>query len=301
VSAVVDEPVIDIARVEREAAPAPVQRVWITRKRVGWVLLGIAAFVAGFLVFLFGLSGYITARQQRVLTTEFQNLSAEGVASTLDWQPSRGDPVAVLTIPKLGVDQVVVEGSTATMTMEAPGHLVGSPLPGRPGNSVIIGRRTSFGGIFRNVSELVAGDQIQVSTGVGAFTYVVERVVTVPAGSDDVIGLSDRNLLTIVTADPKFTVNARLAVVAKLKGLPAAPPPAAATFTTPSETGMSGDPSAIPGFLLWGELLIVAVVGTVWMWRRVGTRVAWLLGAPLVLGLCWATYLDLARLLPATL
>jgi sortase A len=300
VTAAIKESIPDVIVVP----PSPTietKRVGLTKRRVAFALLGVAAFVVAFLVFLFFLSPIVAARQQATLATEFKEISNGGVASTLEWQPAKGEPVAILIIPRLALEKVVIEGTTATATTAGPGHFAASSLPGRPGNSVIIGRRTSFGGPFRNLSRLSKGDDIVVTTGVGEFTYEVTKLVTVPEGSEDIIGPSTDNTLTLVTAEPAYTVSGRLAVVAKLDGDPAAAPTNPPALINASETGMGGDPSAFPPLLLWGELLIVAVLATIWLWRNITVRVAWLLGAPLVLALSWATFLGLARLLPSTL
>ena len=53
-----------------------------------------------------------------------------------------GVPVAIIDIPHIGVHEVVVEGARSGQLREGPGHLVGSSLPGQPGNAVIAGRHT---------------------------------------------------------------------------------------------------------------------------------------------------------------
>jgi sortase A len=297
-----NEAVIDLTQGERPT-PVSVDQPRSLRRTIGAVLIGFAAFVLAFSVFLFAISPIVAARQQRTLITKFRALAHQGPASTLDWQPTRGDPVAVLTIPRFGLDTVVIEGTSSSATMSGPGHLVSSPLPGRPGNSVVIGRRTTFGGAFKQLSELAAGDQIQVSTGVGQFTYRVEKTITVSPGSEDVIGPAPFgiNTLTLVTSEPAYSVNGRIAVIASLDGDPAAAPSSPPMLLSSSETGMGGDPAAIGPVVLWAEALIAACVFFLWVRRHLSARVGWLLGAPLVIALSWATFLALARLMPATL
>jgi hypothetical protein len=86
-----------------------------------------------------------------------------------------------------------------------------------------------------------------------------------------------------------------------LKGKPAEQPTSAAAMITPQELGLQGDTGGIGGVLLWGELAAVALLGTLWLKRRVSWRVAWLLGTPLVIALLWAAFRAADRFFPATL
>jgi len=300
-----EEAVIDLTAPEPEPAPLPTppavpRRRW-SRRMTGLALIGLGAFLLGFLAFEFIASRLVERRSQEILLQEFRSSSTEGVATTLDWVPAPGDPIAILTIPKLGVDDVMVEGTGASQTTKGPGHLRGTPLPGRPGNSVIAGRRTTFGAPFRDLNALVPGDIITVYTSVGAFTYRVESVSTVVPGGIDVLAPTTDSRLTLITSDPAYVATGRLVVTAKLSGLPAAEPAHIAPSVSSSELGLASEGSAIPGLLVWGELLVLAVLGMLWARRTLSGRVAWLLGTPVILALTWAVYLGLNRLLPATL
>ena len=56
-----------------------------------------------------------------------------------------GQPAGVITIPALGLTQVVVEGTTATDLLKGPGLMPGTARPGSLGNSVMAGHRTIAG------------------------------------------------------------------------------------------------------------------------------------------------------------
>ena len=58
-----------------------------------------------------------------------------------------GAPVARLVIPKIALDDIVLEGVTPVALNGGPGHLPGSALPGSEGNAVISAHRDRhFGG-----------------------------------------------------------------------------------------------------------------------------------------------------------
>jgi len=247
------------------------------------------------------LSPFVQGRQQRLLGSQMRSLTDQGPASVLEWQPRPGDPVALLIIPVLSLQTVVVQGTDSSATMAGPGHYAPSPLPGRPGNSVIMGRRTTFGSPFRNLDLLHPGDEIEVDTGIGAFKYRVTSIQPVGVGSVDPIGAAQDNQLTLVTSDPPVRASGRLAVVAALEGDPAAQPVPPSQTVSPSDMGLSGERSASLALLVWAELLIVAIVAIRIFRRGLPPRVVWLLGTPIVFALAWGTYVSLARLLPATL
>ncbi len=298
-----DEPIepVQVLEEPRAIATAPVGRDrsrW--RRRVAWTLLGFGIFVLGFILFLFALSPLIATRRQVVLAAQLQTLTDAGPATETTWRPVAGDPVAVIEIPRIGVHAVVIEGTTPQELMAGPGHFSVSPLPGSPGNVVIMGRRSTFGGPFGSIGLLHKGDTITVSSGIGAFTYSIRSVESVPSGALDVIGSTEDNQLTLVTAASGIAPDGRTAVIARLDGDPVDLPPAPTNVTTAAETGIAGDPRGIGGLLLWGELLIAAIVAATLLRRRVPGTVVWLLGLPIILALLWATYLALAQVLPAT-
>jgi sortase A len=285
--------------VEAKASSKP--RVGVTRRRVAFVLLGVAALIAAFLVFEFGLSGLSQARSQTLLLKEFQALSDQGVASTLDWRPVEGQPVGILSIPRLGLQTVVVEGTSSSETAKGPGHFAGSALPGRPGNSVIAGRRTSYGAPFSGLQLLQPQDLIQVVTGVGTFTYSVTVLTVVHPNDQDVLGPTTDNRLTLITSNPKYRASGRLVATASLVGLPA-PAQLEPTVVIPQDqVGLTGEPWAFAPLLLWLELLAGVILGVLYFRRRISGRVAWLFGTPLALALLWAIFSAMSRLLPATL
>jgi sortase A len=271
------------------------------RRLAGIAIFGFGALIAAFLLFEFVASDLVYARAQRVLLQDLKVLTDRGAASRLDWSPAPGDPVAMLSIPKLGLQSVVVEGTTSSSTAMGPGHLRGSPLPGRPGNSVIMGRRTTFGSPFAAIDALEPGDSIQVATGAGLFTYAVVDLQVVRPGQLDVLGPANTNRLTLVTSSPPYTATGRLVVIGQLLGRPAGEPLRPETFLSPAELGLQGQSGALGPILLWLEVLAAVGVGGVWLSRRGYPRVAWLLGAPIALALLWATFMAIDRFLPPTL
>jgi sortase A len=198
-----------------------------------------------------------------------------------------GTPVALLQIPKLGISEVIGEGTTAAVLRSGPGHRRDSVMPGQVGTSVILGRQLGYGGPFQNLSALVAGDEINVTTGQGVHTY---RVFSLRRSGDPLptaISASEGRL-ELDTADgvPLFPtgvlhvdavlVSASQAASARVLTYPALPT---------SERAMGADAAAWPAAIAALFAFGVAMVAIRWLWRRWGWRQAWLIGVPVLLAL----------------
>src|SRR5207302_7915179 len=86
-----------------------------------------------------------------------------------------GDALTRIKIPRINVDVVVVEGTTASALRAGAGHYPNTPLPCETGNVGIAGHRTTYGKPFHNLDLLKAGDEIILQTPVGTCTYKVEK------------------------------------------------------------------------------------------------------------------------------
>src|SRR5438309_69356 len=78
-----------------------------------------------------------------------------------------GDSLTRVKMPAIGVDVVVVEGTSSSALQAGSGHYPQTPLPCEPGNVAIAGHRTTYGKPFANVDRLKAGDIIELDTPIG--------------------------------------------------------------------------------------------------------------------------------------
>jgi sortase A len=188
-----------------------------------YVLLSIFAAVV---VVPFVIGPTTSQRDQNVLLGELaiRFSQAASAAGTDDLSPlpsqafAQGSPVAILEIPALGIESVVIEGSTSRDTARAIGHYFGSSGLGQEGNSVLVGRSAAFGAAFRNLKSLKDGDKITVSTIQGKTEYVVDRTLEVPANGP--LSATADNRLTLVTGDPKLASTSMYAVTAGIVNKP---------------------------------------------------------------------------------
>lgn len=114
------------------------------------------------------------------------------------WATATGAPVARLVIPRLRLDEVVVEGVGDDALRAGPGHMTGSAMPGERGNAVISAHRDRH---FRTLGELAVGDTVVTESATGTVTWVVSRIRVVNA---DAPALHDSAtpLLTLTTCWP---------------------------------------------------------------------------------------------------
>lgn len=140
----------------------------------------------------------------------------------------KGPGVAIIGIPKIGVEKVVVEGTGEDDLKKGPGHYSETPMPGQPGNVGIAGHRTTYGGPFRNVDRLRPGDRIELTTLNGLYVYTVVGSKVVDPSDTSVLNPTEEDMLTLTTCDPPFSDAARLIIMAKLTERPVAAVPAVA-------------------------------------------------------------------------
>jgi len=134
-----------------------------------------------------------------------------------DRKVGTGDSLTRLKIPDLGVDVVVVEGTTPSALRAGAGHYTTTALPCDVGNVAIAGHRTTFGKPFANLDRLKPGATIQLETPVGGCVYQVEKDPFVVEPSDiSVLDATSNRTLTLTTCHPKGSAAQRLVIRATL-------------------------------------------------------------------------------------
>jgi sortase A len=84
-------------------------------------------------------------------------------------RPVKGEPVARIVIPRIGLDAIVLEGVGDDQLNADPGHFPGSALPGENGNAVISAHRDRH---FSHFDQLALGDTV-VTESAGRTTHWV--------------------------------------------------------------------------------------------------------------------------------
>jgi sortase A len=257
----------------------------------------LVALLAGY---LFGFTALQHARaQQRLLA----GLNGKAGLTALSGRiPGEGRPVAVLEIPALHLQQVVVAGTSAQDLASGPGLMPGSAPPGVRGNTVIAGRRLFYGHPFSNLGRLRRGDMIHVVGGLGSFDYrVVSTGVVHPGQADPVVPTADPRL-TLVTSDASLVPTDRVVAVAAMVSTAADVSVAPIGVPPASQWALSGDRGALVPTIAWAVALLLGLAGAALLYRR--WRRPWptyLMTTPVLVALAVLCFQSLAHLLPATM
>jgi sortase A len=172
------------------------------RRRVSALLIAVGAL----LLIGSGASVARAALARDAARTRWAELEAQRAATGArammvggaGWAAAPGSPVARLVVPRLGVDEVVVEGVGDDALRAGPGHMTGSALPGQAGNSVISAHRDRH---FRPLSGLVVGDTVITESVTGSVRWVVSRIRVVTADAP-ALRTAETPVLTLTTCWP---------------------------------------------------------------------------------------------------
>ena len=121
------------------------------------------------------------------------------------WPWADTHPIARLRIPRLGYDEIVLEGATPRTLAFGPARLFSGAALGEPGNLLLAGHRTSW---FRSLERISQGDSIEVGWFDAREKKLRERVYTVTViqvvAPQDVTLLAptSEDELTLVTCYP---------------------------------------------------------------------------------------------------
>jgi LPXTG-site transpeptidase (sortase) family protein len=142
--------------------------------------------------------------------------AAHAVAVHFDRLPViEGSPISRLVIPKIDLDEIVLEGVDANALNAGPGHMPGSALPGDRGNAVISAHRDRH---FKHFDQIDVGDTITTETGARRNRWVVISTRVIDADAPAIFRTTDATL-TLTTCWPIRYVGSapeRLIVTAKL-------------------------------------------------------------------------------------
>jgi LPXTG-site transpeptidase (sortase) family protein len=231
----------------------------------------------------------VTALEQR-LASDLVN----GVAPVSN-PIALGVPIGLIEVPNRDVRAVVIEGSKAEQLAQASGHLIGSALPGQPGVSAILGRSQTYGAEFKNLDQLIVGDEVVVTTGQGVHTYEVIDI-TVRSARDAAAFQGEGHMLILATV---VDSSDRLVVRATLTS-PVFPAGEATDHQTSlDELGLAGDSSSWSDLALWMLIAALLAAGFPVIVNQVGRRVGWLVVAPIAMWVALEVWTAISLMSPS--
>jgi sortase A len=283
---------------------------------VGRGLVTIGILILLFVAYQLWGTGIYESRQQSELQAQFKKevakekaaarraATATSTTTTLpEVPPAIGNPVGIISIPKIGLERAIVQGIGVPDLRRGPGHYPATPMPGQLGNAAIAGHRTTYGAPFNRLDELVAGDPIIITTLHGTYHYTMTQQLIVSPKQVDVLNPTPNATLTLTTCNPKYSASQRLVVKAVLdkdkspKPQVAAPLPVASRASLDDALSGRGEPQ-LP--TVWFGLLVLLVGGLWWLiFHRYHRWTTWFMGVIPFLVVLSLFYYHLERLLPA--
>jgi len=166
-----------------------------------------------------------TTEAPATTTTMAVTTTSEALPVPLPPPPPRAnEPIVELgtmEMPKIGVTKTLFEGVSLTVLDYGPGHWPGTAMPGHVGNVVIGGHRTSRDRPFRNIDQLVIGDEMILTTSEGRFVYRVTGTEIVTPDAIRIIDQTERFTATLFACHPVGSTRERYIVHLELYNPPA--------------------------------------------------------------------------------
>jgi len=192
--------------------------------------IGYSFFIAGALLLSFSFGRYVIgALNADHARSEWESAEAKSTVALARSTALRagaretiatGAPVARLVIPRLALDEIVLEGVGDDQLNAEPGHLPGTAFPGEPGNAVVAAHRDRH---FNHLDAISVGDTITTESGTLKKTWVVVEKRIVGKDEPALFPASDPTL-TLTTCWPIRYIGPapeRLIVTAKPLAAPA--------------------------------------------------------------------------------
>jgi sortase A len=178
----------------------PVQRIlrWTQR-----MLFACAVLLLGYCTFVL-VNAWVFQKRANAALERLVRDRATATASPKEAQVvASGDLIGRIEIPRLSLSVVVVEGTDKPELRRAAGHIVGTGLPGQPGNVGLAAHRDTF---FRPLRNIQRNDIITLTTLGGEYSYRVVSTKVVSPYDVAVLNPDGNEILTLVTCHPFYFV-----------------------------------------------------------------------------------------------
>lgn len=121
-----------------------------------------------------------------------------------------------IEIPRIGIREWIVQGTSEGSLKQGAGHIEQTPLPGLGGNFTIAGDRVLYTSPFLRLDALEPGDEIYVEMPYGKFVYKVEKRFVSSKTDVSVLNPQGYDSLTLSTCEPPWGVESRITVSARM-------------------------------------------------------------------------------------
>src|SRR5271155_2330509 len=162
------------------------------------ILRIICNILFAFGIFALAYAGFLFVDAHVYLAVQIRKLEQASPPA----QPSLladGVVLGKISVTRLQLEALVVQGDSADDLKRAVGHLSNSALPGEHGNVALAAHRDTF---FRPLRDIQIGDEIKFKTRERNFDYVVESMKVVAPSDLSVLKSSTGHDLTLLTCYP---------------------------------------------------------------------------------------------------
>jgi len=161
--------------------------------------------IAGLGIWQTGTGAWIHTKAElaQVLLERAWEKTLAGDARARPWPWADTWPVARLRIPSRDVDVIVLQGDSGRSLAFAPGMAAGSAPPGQAGTTLISAHSDTH---FKNIADIQPGEQIELETTDGKWTYRVLYTDVVDARQGGITSEPLHNELVLVTCYPFETL-----------------------------------------------------------------------------------------------
>ena len=125
--------------------------------------------------------------------------------------------IGTIEIPKIGLSHRLFEGISLRSIDRGPSHWPGSAMPGENGNAVFAGHRVTRTKPFRNIDQLVVGDEVIFTISGERWTYLVTGSEVVTPDALRIVEQTPNATATLFACHPPGSARFRYVVHLALK------------------------------------------------------------------------------------
>ncbi len=129
--------------------------------------------------------------------------------------------IGTMEVPKIGLNHRIFHGISLRSIDRGPSHWPGSAMPGETGNAVFAGHRVTHSKPFRNLDQLIPGDQVFFTVGGVRSIYVVTGREIVTPKSMEIVEPTAAPTATLFACHPPGSARFRYVVHLALSSSPA--------------------------------------------------------------------------------
>jgi sortase A len=150
---------------------------------------------------------------------------AQAAPAVVSARPKTGARIGQIRIKRMHLKADVRQGVGQAVLRRAVGHYPGTGLPGRDGNTVLLGHRTTWLHPFNKLDRMRRGDRIVLRIGRKTYVYRVRTKRVIKPRDRRALepvpfkrrSAPNGQYVTLITCTPKGSDRRRLVVVGKLQ------------------------------------------------------------------------------------